>query len=344
MKKVMIGIGICIGLLGLAGCSTKQTQATHKTDEQRTTLKKTSSTSQSGKVKQSSAKSSSSTAPSTAASLTEKSSEGTSETVQPIVSVWDDQKKQQLQTFMQSWGATMGQTYKEYRPTSNVNFYGMPLPDAVLGAASRTPMAVDQRLVSAEWTDSGESSSEYSIVAVYSDAETTSGMATRHVYFFGFTKNQPVVLVSMQNQGMKDKALHFHETENQALNTAFQNIAAGNPVEQPVPEQAKPTWSSMDEAIDFYEATYKNPANEISKDILWENYDRSCWSVVAQNENRIVLHWRNIGGAGGSYTAFEKYDDHTVVTTYDGNNSYPNQPSKKFTVQNSDHQVINSLM
>lgn len=61
----------------------------------------------------------------------------------------------------------------------------------------------------------------------------------------------------------------------------------------------------MDEAIQFYEDTYKNTANEVSQQILWENYHRSCWSLTEQAENRMVLHWKNIGGAGGSYVAFE---------------------------------------
>ena len=36
------------------------------------------------------------------------------------------------------------------------------------------------------------------------------------------------------------------------------------------------TWDSLDEAIDFYENTYKNTDNELSKNIDWENYDRSA--------------------------------------------------------------------
>ncbi|WP_139168378.1 hypothetical protein [Fictibacillus solisalsi] len=98
----------------------------------------------------------------------------------------------------------------------------------------------------------------------------------------------------------------------------------------------------MKEAIDFYENTYKNTNNEISKEIIWDNYRRDLWNLVkvGTSGNTITLHWTNIGGAGGSYDQFVKKDGITEVTFFDGNAQYPGHPSMRYTVRNSDYKVI----
>ncbi|SDM85931.1 hypothetical protein [Bacillus sp. OK048] len=104
----------------------------------------------------------------------------------------------------------------------------------------------------------------------------------------------------------------------------------------------KNAWGSMDEAIDFWENTYKNTDNEVSKKILWENYRRDLWSLVEDgtSNNTITLHFKNSGGAGGSYYQFVKNGDNTEITSFDGNASYPNSPTMRYTVQNADYKVI----
>ncbi|MGX7418102.1 hypothetical protein ACWOFR_04780 [Carnobacterium gallinarum] len=104
------------------------------------------------------------------------------------------------------------------------------------------------------------------------------------------------------------------------------------------------TWSGIDEAIDFYESTYKNTNNDISKDISWDNYRRDLWSVVADGTtgNKMTLHFTNISGAGGSYTQFIKGPETTEIINFDGNASYPDSPTAKYTVRNSDYVVINT--
>lgn len=99
-------------------------------------------------------------------------------------------------------------------------------------------------------------------------------------------------------------------------------------------------WENKDMAIDFYENMYKNPDNNL--EIAWENYKRDLWTEVESNspKNIIVLHFTNIGGAGGSYTKFERFEQVTELTEYDGNATYPNQPSYTYTVRNSDYKVI----
>ncbi|MDN4073069.1 hypothetical protein [Fictibacillus terranigra] len=104
----------------------------------------------------------------------------------------------------------------------------------------------------------------------------------------------------------------------------------------------KNAWGSMDEAIDFYENTYKNTNNEISKEMIWDNYRRDLWDLVKEgtSDHTITLHWTNIGGAGGSYNQFVKNDRTTVITFFDGNAGYPNHPTMRYTIRNSDYKVI----
>jgi hypothetical protein len=101
-------------------------------------------------------------------------------------------------------------------------------------------------------------------------------------------------------------------------------------------------WGSMDEAIDFWEKTHKNVDNDVSKEILWENYRRDLWSLVKEgtSNNTITLHFSNISGAGGSYDQFVKNRETTEITSFDGNASYPNNPTIRYTVQNADYKVI----
>ena len=99
-------------------------------------------------------------------------------------------------------------------------------------------------------------------------------------------------------------------------------------------------WGNMDEAIDFYESTFKNSENNV--DIIWENYQRDLWSILDSDSsgNVMVLHFSNIGGAGGSYTKFIRYKKETEIIEYPGNATYPNNPSKKYTVRNSDYKIL----
>lgn len=325
MKKVIVGFSIGLCLLGLAGCSSKK-------EASETKSKDTIKVSETYSTTEKSERKSSSSSEKTAESSAEKSKSSAKE-----AALWDSQKASTLQSFMNDWGSTMGQTYKEYQPKQNVDFYGLDLPDGVLGDTKIQPIAVNDQIVSAEWSENGKSAAEYTIVSVYSDAETAA-YAVKHVYFFGFNNNQPIVLVSMQNQGMPDGALHFSATENKELNAGFQNIATGTASQTTQTTQTSNAWT-MDEAVQFYEDTYKNPANAISKDLIWENYDRSCWSVTEQSGDRIVLHWTNLG-AGGSYDEFIKGGDTTELIVYGGNAAYPNDPSAKYTIRNSDHVVI----
>lgn len=219
MKKSVISMGVLIGVLALSGCSKSEDTITKNSSTSQTSISTTMSS-----TKQSNITTSSTT------SSTSQSIESTSETISEPETAWNAEKSGALDSFMTSWGQEMGQTYGAYQPNNNVNYYGVQFPSEVVGANAKMPIAINDIIVSSEWSETGESSADYSIVAAYSDAQTGSPKASmsRHVYLFGFTNDQPVVLVSMQNQGMPDGALHFRLTENAALTNGFQGIVAGN--------------------------------------------------------------------------------------------------------------------
>lgn len=222
MKKSVISMGVLIGVLALSGCSKSEDTITKNSSTSQTSISTTMSS-----TKQSNITTSSTTS---TTSSTSQSMESTSETISEPETAWNAEKSGALDSFMTSWGQEMGQTYGAYQPNNNVNYYGVQFPSEVVGANAKMPIAINDIIVSSEWSETGESSADYSIVAAYSDAQTGSPKASmsRHVYLFGFTNDQPVVLVSMQNQGMPDGALHFRLTENAALTNGFQGIVAGN--------------------------------------------------------------------------------------------------------------------
>ena len=101
-------------------------------------------------------------------------------------------------------------------------------------------------------------------------------------------------------------------------------------------------WESMEEAIDFYENTYNNPENELSKDFVLENYDRDDWEVEFTAGKQIALHWINAGGAGGYYMELVRDEEYTDLLVYEGNDSYPGTPKKQYTVQNDTFQIVST--
>ena len=222
MKKSVISMGVLIGVLALSGCSKSEDTITKNSSTSQTSISTTISS-----TKQSNITTSSTTS---TTSSTSQSIESTSETISAPETAWNAEKSGALDSFMTSWGQEMGQTYGAYQPNNNVNYYGVQFPSEVVGANAKMPIAINDIIVSSEWSETGESSADYSIVAAYSDAQTGSPKASmsRHDYLFGFTNDQPVVLVSMQNQGMPDGALHFRLTENAALTNGFRGIVAGN--------------------------------------------------------------------------------------------------------------------
>lgn len=133
--------------------------------------------------------------------------------------VWNLQKRSELLAFMQSWGDVMGQSYIEYSPSFEANWYGYSFPSTL----TRNNIAVGGNQVILQWSEMGTVSDIYNVVAIYSDIATTTKM-DRHLYLFTILNGQPVVLVTMQNQGNAENMIYFEQSQNADLNNGFAEI------------------------------------------------------------------------------------------------------------------------
>lgn len=151
----------------------------------------------------------------------DKKEEVKEEVKKETTSLWNPERDAKLNAFMMSWGQTVNQQYKQYDESTNVDLYGVMLPEAIFSNA--WTMAVNESPVSVEWSTTGEGNADYQLVAVYSDADTQPYLA-KHVYFFVFQKGQPKVLITQQNQGNPDNYLYFKQTESTDLINGFNSI------------------------------------------------------------------------------------------------------------------------
>ncbi|WP_207696149.1 hypothetical protein DOK67_0000649 [Enterococcus sp. DIV0212c] len=132
---------------------------------------------------------------------------------------WNLQKRLDLLAFMQSWGDVMGQSYIEYYPGFEANWYGYHFPSIF----SRNNIAVGGNQAVLQWSENGTVSNVYNVVAIYSDIATTDKLE-RHLYLFTILNGQPIVLVTMQNQGNPENMIYFKQSQNADLNNGFAEI------------------------------------------------------------------------------------------------------------------------
>ncbi len=236
MKKGIAAIGLLFLLTGCAANGGKEASA--KVANATTEITKTSANESSSSEKESSTvsttvsdtqttvSSETTTITSEAQSTTESSQVIASSTSETSVqmeeqTLWNVTKASELAAFMSTWGQEMGQQYRSYNNQANVNYYGMPVPQAIL--AGEWTMVIDQTPVSVEWTGDGTGQANFQLAAVYSDIED-SKPGVKHIYFFGFQQKQPKVLVTQQNQGNPNNYLYFKETGNAELKNGFDQI------------------------------------------------------------------------------------------------------------------------
>lgn len=140
--------------------------------------------------------------------------------------LWNQEKAADLSSFMVSFGAQANVLYYEYNQQKNVDFYGLSLPESVLGASSEWKMVLDETPVVVNWSDDGTSAAGYNLVAVFSDAETQT-YSNRRVYFFTFYDSTPQIFVTAQESTNEEQYLYFKETTNDSLKTGFAAIIDG---------------------------------------------------------------------------------------------------------------------
>ena len=190
--------------------------------------------------------------------------------------LWNSSKADNLKRFMNDFSQTMGQDYKEYSQSKDVDLYGIKLPSEVL--KGKWKMAVNNQPVQLEWSKTGKGKSQYQLVAVYSDAETQPNME-KHVYFFIIEDGHPKVMVTQQNQGNEESYLHFKESQNVDLNDSFQSIVEGKEVVKKETSTQSSGISSFPEAKDFV----------LNHKASWtyglEDKNESNIEVISVNEN-----------------------------------------------------------
>lgn len=225
---------VLVGLL--AGCSAKSTAPSAKPSKTSSKVKSVSVSQDKPKAKK--------TVETTSSSASENSQTSASQSSSAKTALWDDAKKQALQTFMGSWGTTMGQTYQSYDLTRDSDYAGIHFPSQL----TQTNLSLDDVPITAAWSTDGSGSADYNVVAVYCDEDqkTVGG----HLYLFTFHDGAPVVLLTTQNQAMPDNRLHFNVTGNADLKAGFTKIVN----EQTTTNTTSTSSTTAEKAITFDEA------------------------------------------------------------------------------------------
>lgn len=137
--------------------------------------------------------------------------------------LWNKDKDKELEIFMKKWGKEMNQKYKKYTADSNIDYYGIKLPNAIMGDSKEFEPTIGEIPITLKWSSTGKLEAGYSLLAVYSDAETNVEMNKR-VYLFTLKSGIPKVLVTQSTQTGPEKELVFHETVNKNLKDGYSNI------------------------------------------------------------------------------------------------------------------------
>lgn len=179
---------------------------------------------------------------------------------------FDEAKAQRLEQFMADWGQAMEQEYQSYRPGQEGDMYGLDFPSEVLDI-----FAAGEVEAEAYWSEDGISNNlgDFAVVAAYSDYEhffatNPETPAGAHFYLFTIVDGQPIVMYSQQNQGQPSGLVHFYQTENVALQQAFEQIVqdlevtafeVAEPVESQPEESTVPEETSQPEESSVPEET-----------------------------------------------------------------------------------------
>ncbi|MFC3928617.1 DUF4767 domain-containing protein [Streptococcus caprae] len=176
--------------------------------------------------------------------VTTMSSQTTTTTTASQPGVWSADKGRQLHDYIiNTWGPALGQGYVEYTPTSPGNFYGVSVPNGLMGhSLSMVPdfSGLTPKLV---WSaDGNHQPGETALVAVFSDIETTV-YPSSHLYFFTYQDGVGKVWITEQNQGNSENQLYFRETQNVDLRNFYVGLVGGGTGQTSATTQATPSSS-----------------------------------------------------------------------------------------------------
>ena len=119
-------------------------------------------------------------------------------------------------------------------------------------------------------------------------------------------------------------------------------ILAGDSIRLSGESMNELTWSSMEEAINFYEGNIiADNGEEVGEVALgMEFYNRDSWELISQSGNTIVLSLANEGRGGRDIIEFVKGNEYTTLTYFRADSNYPEQPTQRRTVRNSDLMTV----
>ncbi|TLQ04064.1 DUF4767 domain-containing protein [Pediococcus stilesii] len=165
--------------------------------------------------------------------------------------IWNDDKKQQLAEFMDSWGTEMKQTYVKRGPGNDTTSLGLHYPSDF----AKNKTSYNLKNSSAGWSDNGKGSNDINVVAIYEQPNGTkeTPMTQYNIYLFAIENNRAVVYHTSQNQGVGDERIHFELTSNSKLESGFAKI-----VDLPGYDssEAKYYVRSADQAINLLKMNY----------------------------------------------------------------------------------------
>lgn len=152
----------------------------------------------------------------TSVTTSSKTSSSSTTNDQQSTELWNSTKDQELNSFMDKWAPTMGQSYTKYDGQNDLKTNpGMHYPSDL----SQTTVNGSDSI---GWAPSGKGSYDYNVVALYNYNDSST--ATAHItYAFAFHNGQPVALVEQTTNGTVD----WKETQNTDVQSNFAKIAAG---------------------------------------------------------------------------------------------------------------------
>ena len=142
--------------------------------------------------------------------------------------LWNSDKAAKLASYMVEFGHKMNQeSYRRLTPNGSDDFYGAMsfAKNNRITVGEKTeqnaPMT-NQQKVDVAFSDNGTGTADYLIV----DSYGYSGSAMI-LYHFTIHNGQPLVLVSLQNQGNPENMYYMYPTNNKDIQEAFANIVNG---------------------------------------------------------------------------------------------------------------------
>lgn len=119
-------------------------------------------------------------------------------------------------------------------------------------------------------------------------------------------------------------------------------ILAGDSIHLSAESTERLTWSSINEAISFYEATIRadNEPDVAEVALGSEFYQPESWELIENSGDTIVLSINNSGVGGKDIIEFVKGKNHTTMTIFAADSPYPERPTARQIIRNSDNVTI----